>query len=95
VASGDTGDEAYTAIAAARTLGLRLDVVNAINEIDFDAAFATLVQTRAGALLVGADPVFTALRDRLVTLSAQHKVSPARDGGEKITPADERNDRAH
>jgi putative tryptophan/tyrosine transport system substrate-binding protein len=60
--------------AAARTLGLRLDVVNAINEIDFDAAFATLVQKRAGALLVGADPVFTALRDRLVTLSARHKV---------------------
>jgi putative ABC transport system substrate-binding protein len=69
-----TEPETRVTQAAARTLGLRLDVVNAINEIDFDAAFATLVQKRAGALLVGADPVFTALRDRLVTLSARHKV---------------------
>jgi putative tryptophan/tyrosine transport system substrate-binding protein len=69
-----TEPETRATQAAARTLGLRLDVVNAINEIDFDAAFAILVQNRAGALLVGADPVFTALRDRLVTLSARHKV---------------------
>jgi len=66
-----TEPETRATQAAARTLGLRLDVVNATNEIDFDAAFTTLVQKRAGALLVGADPVFLALR---VTLSARHKV---------------------
>src|SRR6266699_1815920 len=37
-----TEPETRATQAAARTLGLRLDVVNAINEIDFDAAFATL-----------------------------------------------------
>src|SRR6516162_8557199 len=34
--------------AAARTLGLQLHVVHANNESQFDAAFATLVQLRAG-----------------------------------------------
>jgi putative tryptophan/tyrosine transport system substrate-binding protein len=69
-----TEPETREAQAAARTLGLHLDVVNAVNEIDVDEAFATLVQRRAGALLVGADPVFTIMRDRLVALAAQHKV---------------------
>jgi putative tryptophan/tyrosine transport system substrate-binding protein len=69
-----TEPEAREAKAAARALGLHLDVMNAINEIDVDEAFATLVQRRAGALLVGADPVFTSMRDRFVALAAQHKV---------------------
>ena len=69
-----TAPEVRETRAAARTLGLHLVVVNAINEIDVDAAFATLVQERAGALLVGADPVFIPMRDRLVALADRHKV---------------------
>ena len=40
---------------AARTLGLQLVVVRAGNEREIDAAFATLVQQRAMALLVFSD----------------------------------------
>jgi putative tryptophan/tyrosine transport system substrate-binding protein len=75
-----TEPEAKAAQAAARTLGLHLDVVHAISEIDIDGAFATLVRQRTGALLVGADPVFTVMRDQLVALAARHKVpGPATD----------------
>ena len=38
---------------AARTLGLQLHVMRARNEHDFDTVFATLIQMRAGALVIG------------------------------------------
>ena len=40
---------------AARRLGLKLHVVHASDEREFDAAFANLVQLRAGALVIGPD----------------------------------------
>src|SRR5712671_869476 len=44
--------------AAARTLGLEFHVLHARTEHDFDTVFTTLAQVRAGALVIGADPVF-------------------------------------
>jgi putative ABC transport system substrate-binding protein len=69
-----TAPEVRATQAAAHTLGLHLLVVNAINEMDVDAAFPMLVQQRVGGLVVGADPVFIVMRDRLVALAARHKV---------------------
>ena len=51
---------------------MQLVVVRANVESDFDAAFATLVQQRAGALLVCASPFFNARRQQLVVLAARH-----------------------
>ena len=59
---------------AAPRLGVQLVVVRANVESDFDAAFATLVQQRAGALLVCASPFFNARRQQLVVLAARHAV---------------------
>ena len=59
---------------AARTLGLQLHVLSASNERDFDTAFATLVQRRAGALVVGADAFFLGQRDQIVALAARYAV---------------------
>ena len=60
--------------AAARTLGLQLHVLHASTERDFDAVFATLVQLRAGALVIGADPFFNSRSEQLAALALRHAV---------------------
>jgi putative ABC transport system substrate-binding protein len=59
---------------AARALGLKLNVLTASSEHDFDTAIASIVELRAGALVVGSDPFFISRRDQLVTLVAHHAV---------------------
>src|SRR5712675_673769 len=67
---------------AAGAIGLKLHVQYASSERELDAAFATLVQQRIGALLIGADPLFRYRREQLVALAARHAVPamyPLRD----------------
>jgi putative ABC transport system substrate-binding protein len=59
---------------AARAKGLQLPILKATSESEIDAAFATLVQLRADALLVGTDPFLSSRREQLVTLAARHAV---------------------
>jgi putative ABC transport system substrate-binding protein len=59
-------------LAAARTLGLQIHILNVTSENDFDAAFATLKQEQASALVVGADSLLFSLREPIVKLAATH-----------------------
>jgi len=59
---------------AARSRGLQMHVLGASNESEIDAAFRTLVEFRAGALVVGGDPFFDTRRDQIVALAARHAV---------------------
>jgi putative ABC transport system substrate-binding protein len=59
---------------AARTLGRQLLVLEASTSGEIDAAFATLRQRRAGALLAGGDPFFTARRQQIVALAARDAI---------------------
>jgi len=59
---------------AAQSVGKRLLVLNASREPDLDNAFGTLVESRAEALVVVADPFLLESRDQLVSLSALHAV---------------------
>jgi putative tryptophan/tyrosine transport system substrate-binding protein len=59
---------------AARARRVHLDILKASTEGEIDAAFATLVQLHAGALVVGADAFFSSRRDQLVALAARHAV---------------------
>jgi len=57
---------------AAGRLGVQLVVVRANGEDEFEAAFSTVVQQRAAALLVCASPYFNIRRQQLVVLAARH-----------------------
>ena len=59
---------------AAQAMGLRLLVLDVGNEREFEAAFATIVQSGAGALFVGAGSFLNSHRERLVALAARHKL---------------------
>ena len=59
---------------AARTKGLQLHVLKARSESEIDAAFASLVQLHAGALVVAADPFLSSRRDQLVALASRGAV---------------------
>jgi putative ABC transport system substrate-binding protein len=60
--------------AAASTLGLRLHVLHASTERDFDTVFASLVQLRAGALVIGPDTFFYARSEQLGALTLRHAI---------------------
>ena len=57
---------------AARTIGQRILLVQAGNERDFVSAFSTLVQQRAGALVVSDDPLLSVHSEQIIALAARH-----------------------
>jgi ABC-type uncharacterized transport system substrate-binding protein len=59
---------------AARTMGLPVQVHNARTIDEIDAAFATFVHERPGALFVATDPFFRARRTQLALLATHHRV---------------------
>ena len=60
--------------AAARALGVQLHVVHASTERDFDTAFATLVQLRTEALVIGSDGLLVNRSKQLAELALRHAV---------------------
>jgi putative ABC transport system substrate-binding protein len=59
---------------AAHAKGMRLHILKASTESEIDAAFASLLQLRADALLVGTDPFFFSRHDQIVVLASRHAV---------------------
>ena len=59
---------------AARAIDRPIEIAMAGNDRQLEAAFGTLVQQHADALLVGADPFFGTRRDRIIALAAQFKL---------------------
>jgi putative tryptophan/tyrosine transport system substrate-binding protein len=69
-------------LSAAKTLGLELHVLNASTESDFDAAFAKVIQLRAGGLVIATDILFTSHSAQLAMLAARHAVPAVYKGRE-------------
>jgi len=57
---------------AARALGVRLVYAKASSPNEIEAAFKTIVQERADAVMVGSDPLFFDQRNQLVSLASHH-----------------------
>jgi hypothetical protein len=55
-------------------LGLDLHVLNASTEGDFDGVFTSLIQLRAGGLVIGSDAFFTSRSEQLAALAVRHAV---------------------
>ncbi len=65
----------HDVLEAARQKGLQLHILKAGTEIEIDAAFASLVQLRAGALVIHADPFFiNSQREQLVALATRYAI---------------------
>ena len=60
--------------AAASNLRLQLHVLHASSDRDFDTVFASLVQLRAGGLVIGGDPFFNSRGEQLGRLTLRHAV---------------------
>ncbi len=60
--------------AAARALGLKLHVLHASTERDFDTIFASLAQLGVGGLVIGTDSFFNTRKEQLGALSVHHRV---------------------
>jgi putative ABC transport system substrate-binding protein len=61
-------------LAAAPIIGLKVQSLKAGTDREIDAAFASVVQARTGALLVGGDPLFNSRIEQLVALAAHHAI---------------------
>jgi putative ABC transport system substrate-binding protein len=68
------GNEIRTKVmqAAARTLGVEIEVLRASSERDIDDAFARLAQKRGGALVINPDSLFTGGIEKLVALTVRY-----------------------
>jgi putative ABC transport system substrate-binding protein len=59
---------------AARALDQQIHILDAGSEAELEAAFATVRQIGAGALLVAADPFFNSRRTYIIALAARHAI---------------------
>jgi putative tryptophan/tyrosine transport system substrate-binding protein len=60
--------------AAARAMGLQIQVFNATNSREINEAFASLVRERPDALFVGGEPFLNSRRVQLVNLASRHAI---------------------
>jgi putative tryptophan/tyrosine transport system substrate-binding protein len=68
----DFSDQVKGAQDAARSIGLKLEVIAARDEHDIDAAFARIGELQAGALIVAADPFMLTVREKILGQAASH-----------------------
>jgi putative ABC transport system substrate-binding protein len=70
----DTGPFLKGTDRAARTLSVRLQILELHDPAELENAFAAMMRERAGAFVVGTDPFFNANRRRIVALAAKNRL---------------------
>jgi putative ABC transport system substrate-binding protein len=71
---GDSGFVVQQTEAAARALGVRLDVVGVRSPAGLDGAFSTIARERPADLLLAPSPIFFEERRRLAELALKHRL---------------------
>jgi putative ABC transport system substrate-binding protein len=78
----NTESDTRDMVAAARAINQQVLVLSVGDDADLEKSFATLVQRRAGAVVVGNGTFFGSRRDSLIALAAHHAlpaIYPLRD----------------
>jgi putative ABC transport system substrate-binding protein len=70
----EAGEYLHEVQAAAQAIAQRLIIVNASRQHDMAAAFAALVEQRAGALIISTDPYLFGRRNQIIALAARHSL---------------------
>jgi putative ABC transport system substrate-binding protein len=70
----DAAAQSEAAQAAAHALSLRLHVLHASTERDFDSLFATLAERRVAGLVIVTDPFFNNRQAQLAALALRHAI---------------------
>src|SRR5262249_54461154 len=71
---GPGSAEAREVQASAHSIGLQMRIFDASTATQIDAAFASIVEQRIDALIVGTDPFLLGQRDQVVGLALRHRV---------------------
>ena len=74
------------AAEAAREKGVQLPILKTATEGEIDAAFSTLVQVHAGALVIGTDGFLFSRHEQIVALASRHAVPVIYPAREYVTP---------
>jgi putative ABC transport system substrate-binding protein len=82
--SPDAVEELRELESAAKAIGQQLLVVKATNDRDFEVVFASIVQHRAGVLLVGSDPFFFQRNEQLIAPAERHRIPAIYQTGESV-----------
>lgn len=80
----DTDSQLGSVETAASNIGQKIHVLNARTERELSAAFMTVIEQQAGALLVAADPFFNRSQDQIIALAARFKVPAIYDSREFV-----------
>jgi putative ABC transport system substrate-binding protein len=70
----NTEPDTQTLQAASGSVGLQMLTLKAGTEGEIEAAFASLVQQHAGAVLVQSDPLFNTRADQIAALAVRHAI---------------------
>jgi len=84
-ASANAPYQVQEMLAAAKAIGQDLLVLNATNERELDAAFATVIERKAGAIIYGANTWFQVVAERLVALATRHAIPAMYEWREFVT----------
>jgi putative ABC transport system substrate-binding protein len=82
--SPDALEELRDVQNAAKASGQELFVAPVTSDRDFEAAFASIVQHRAGVLLISTDPFLFQSTEQLIALAAQHRIPAVYVAGESV-----------